>query len=78
MNTKLAVVYYNRGKPNLFRVHVDVRLSGLKDHLHQINGHLNHIDKRKVDTVEYRRLSIDLNVNEALKQQQHENYVLYI
>jgi len=30
MNTKLPVVYHNEGKPNLFRVHIDVTLSPLK------------------------------------------------
>jgi len=27
MNTKLDAVYYNMGKPNLFRINVDVTLS---------------------------------------------------
>jgi len=33
MNDKLVVVYYNIGKPNLFRIHDDVTLFGLKDQL---------------------------------------------
>lgn len=36
MNTKLPAVYHNEGKPNLFRVHIDVTLSlfkGLLDKL---------------------------------------------
>lgn len=61
MNNKLVVVYYNRGKHNLFRAHIDVRLSDLKDQQHHINDHLNHIDESKVDTVEYRHMSIDLD-----------------
>ena len=37
---KLVLVYYNRVKPKLFKVHVDVTLLGLRDQLDQINGHL--------------------------------------
>ena len=36
-NTMLAAVYFNGGKPNLFRVLVDVTLVDLKDQLDQIN-----------------------------------------
>jgi len=52
-NTKLAAVFYNGGKPNLFRVWVDVMLVDLKDHLDQINRRLNHRDTRRVDGVGY-------------------------
>lgn len=38
MNTKLPAVYYNREKPNLLRVYVDVTLYGLKDQLDQIKS----------------------------------------
>jgi len=40
INIKLVLVYYNRVKPNMFRVHVDVTLFGIRDKLDQINGHL--------------------------------------
>lgn len=43
----------------MFRIRVNVTLFGLKDQLDQINGHLNHIEPRRVDHVEYRRQSID-------------------
>jgi len=58
-NTMLAAVYFNGGKPNLFRVMVDVTLVDLKDQLDQINWQLNHIDTRRVDNVGYRRPSVD-------------------
>jgi len=46
-NTKLAAVYYNGRKlPHLFRIRNDVTLSGLKDHLDQINRQLNYRDMR--------------------------------
>ena len=49
-----------RGKPpHLFKIRTDVNLYGLKDHLDQINRQLNHKDKKRVDDVEYRRLSTD-------------------
>jgi len=41
MNTKLVRVYYNKGKLNMFRVHVYVTLPSLKDQVDHINGHLN-------------------------------------
>jgi len=58
-NTMLVAVYYNVGKPNLFTVHVDVMLVDLKDQLDQINWQLNHKEKRRVNSVGYRRPSID-------------------
>ena len=55
LNTKLAAVYYNGGKPpHLFRIRNDVTLSGLTDQLDQINRQLNHRDTRRVVDVEYR------------------------
>jgi len=53
LNTKLTAIYYNMGKPHLFRVLVNVTLSGLKDQLNQINSRLNHKDIGRVDNVEY-------------------------
>jgi len=54
-NTKLASVYYNKGKPpHLFRIRNDVTLSRLKDQLDKINCQLNHIDTRRVVGVEFR------------------------
>ncbi|AES98346.1 hypothetical protein MTR_5g067330 [Medicago truncatula] len=62
LNTKLAAIYCNRGKPPLFfRIHTDVTFSGLKDQLDQINHQLNHRDTRRVDDVEYRCPSTDLD-----------------
>jgi len=46
VNTKLVAVYYNTGKPNQFRVDVDVTLSNLKEQLDQINSRINHKDTR--------------------------------
>jgi len=49
-----VTVYYNGGTPpNLFKIHNDVTLSGLKDELDQINCQLNHKDTRRVVDVEY-------------------------
>ncbi|AES65855.1 hypothetical protein MTR_2g049970 [Medicago truncatula] len=56
MNTKLDAMYYNMGKPNLFRINVDVTLSDLKDQSDWINGRLTHEDTRRMNNVEYRRL----------------------
>jgi len=36
MNTKLPAVYHNEGKPNLFRVHINVTLSSLKGQLDKL------------------------------------------
>ncbi|MCH80075.1 hypothetical protein A2U01_0000837 [Trifolium medium] len=58
LNTHLVAVYYNRGKPNLLRVHVDVTLADLKHHLSQLNSHLHFGNERTVTDVEYRRLSV--------------------
>jgi len=55
----LALVYLNDGKPNLFRVRVDVTLVYLKDQLDGINQRINHKDTMKVNGVWYRRPSID-------------------
>jgi len=59
MNTNIYAVYYNRGKPNLFSIRVNVTLSCLKDQLDQINGRFNHNNIRGMDSVEYRHTSID-------------------
>jgi len=47
MNTKLTVVYYNCGKPNMIRVFIDATMSDLKDQLNQINVRLNYGDTKK-------------------------------
>lgn len=57
VNTRLAVVYYNGWKPNLFRVYVDVTLFSLKDQLDKIKDCLYHKDTWRVDNVENRRPS---------------------
>jgi len=59
LNTMLAAVCYNVGKPNLSRVQVNVMLVDLKDLLDQINWKLNKRDTRRVNNVGYRRPSID-------------------
>jgi len=61
INTKPASVYYNSGKINLFRVHVDVTLSGLNDQLDQIKWCLNHIDTKWLEKVKYCCSSIDID-----------------
>lgn len=63
LNTKLVLVYYNKGKSNLLRVRNDVTLFGLKDQLDKINRRLNNKDTRRVDNVEYRRPSTESDVN---------------
>ncbi|AES67596.1 hypothetical protein MtrunA17_Chr2g0327941 [Medicago truncatula] len=56
LNTKIVAIYYNRGKLSyLFRVRNYVTLFGFKDQLNQINRQMNHVDTRRVDSVEYRR-----------------------
>ncbi|AES98211.2 hypothetical protein MTR_5g065790 [Medicago truncatula] len=61
LNTKLAAVYYNGGKPShLFRICTHVTLSRLKDQLDQINHQLKHIDTQRMDGVEHRCTSTDL------------------
>ncbi|XP_045791830.1 60S ribosomal protein L5-like [Trifolium pratense] len=60
-NTHLVAVYYNNGKLNLFRIHVDVTLADLKHQLSQLNGCLNCSDARRVADVEYRCPSIFLD-----------------
>lgn len=48
-------------------------LSGLKDYLDQINGHLNHINTRRVDIIKYRRLSVDSNGSVQFTQMKLRN-----
>jgi hypothetical protein len=54
----LAAVYYNGGKPNLFRIHIDVTLADLKHQLSQFNGRLHLLDQRRVTGVEYHHLLV--------------------
>jgi len=61
MNDKLAACYNKGGKSNMFSIHVDATLFCLKHQLNQFNGRFNHIDKKKVDIVEYRHPSIDFD-----------------
>jgi hypothetical protein len=57
-NTHIVAVYYNRGKTNLFRIHVDVTLADLKHQLTQLNGRPNFRDDRRVTDMEYHSLSV--------------------
>jgi hypothetical protein len=57
-NTRIAAVYYNGEKLNLFRIHVDITLGDLMHQLTQLNGLVHHRDQRRVTVVEYRRLSV--------------------
>lgn len=61
MSFNLTVIYSNKGKPNLFRISLDIILSDLNDQPNQINVCLNHGDKRKMVDVDYYCLSIDSN-----------------
>jgi len=61
MNTNLAAVYYNIGKPNLFIVCVDVALCDLKDQVDQINDRLNHNETKRIGNIEYRCPLINLD-----------------
>lgn len=49
LNTMLVAIYYNKGKLNRFRVHIDATLSDLKEQLDQINGRINHKDIRRMN-----------------------------
>jgi hypothetical protein len=73
LNTKLAVIYYNAGKSNMFKVWVDVMLLDLKDKLNQINRRLNHKDTRRMDNVEYRRPSTDSDESVQFTQMKLKN-----
>jgi len=46
---------------NMLRVCTDVALFDFKDHLNQINVHLNHGDTRMMNNVEYCRPLINSN-----------------
>jgi hypothetical protein len=52
-NTHLVAVYYNKGKSNLFRIHINVTLIGLKYLLSQLNVRLHFHDDKRVTNVEY-------------------------
>jgi hypothetical protein len=86
LNTKLTSIYYNGGKPNLFRVWVDVTLSELKDQLDQINHRLNNMNTRRMDNVKYHRPSTNSNgsvqfthiIYEAQERRGRDNHVLNI
>jgi hypothetical protein len=73
LNTKFAVIYYNAGKSNMFKVWVDVMLLDLKDKLNQINRRLNHKDTRRMDNVEYRRPSTDSDESVQFTQMKLKN-----
>lgn len=59
MNYNLVIVYFNKGKFNLFRICVDVTSSDLKDQFSHINGCFNDKDMGRVVNIEYNRPSID-------------------
>jgi hypothetical protein len=61
LNTDLATVYYNGGKPNLFRIHVDITLVDLKHRLSQFNCRHHFRNGRRVTDVEYHRPSVCSN-----------------
>jgi hypothetical protein len=47
-NTQIVAIYYNGGKKNLFRIHVNITLGDLKHKLTQLNGRVHHRDQRRV------------------------------
>jgi hypothetical protein len=58
-DTLLAVVYFEVGTPNMFRIGVDSTLSDIKEQLDEINRCcINRNDDRNVTSVEYRKPSI--------------------
>lgn len=59
MNFILVRVYYNKEKPHLLIMNVDVILCDLNNQLDQMNNCLNYRDTRRVIDVEYYRFSID-------------------
>ncbi|MCI14760.1 hypothetical protein A2U01_0035892, partial [Trifolium medium] len=60
-NIHLAAAYYNRGKPYLFRINVDVTMCDMKHQLKHLNGPLNCHDARRVLDVEYCSPSVGSN-----------------
>jgi hypothetical protein len=52
-STRLAAIYYNGGKSNIFRVHVDATLADLKHQLTQLNSRLHFCNERRVTDLEY-------------------------
>ena len=69
----ITMIYYKRGKLTLFRVWVDVTLLGLNDQLNQINCWLNHIDIRRVDNVQHRLSSTELDGSVCFTQIMFKN-----
>jgi hypothetical protein len=80
-NKHLVAVYYNNGKPNLFRIHVDVKLVYLKHYLDQLNGPLKCIVERRVPVLSIvvcrSRQTRYVHQHETLERRWCENYVLY-
>ncbi|CAJ2645392.1 unnamed protein product [Trifolium pratense] len=59
MRSTLAAVYYNHGKPILFRINDDETFVGLKQQLNQLNRTVNNRnDNRTVSSLKYRKPSI--------------------
>ncbi|MCH92165.1 hypothetical protein A2U01_0013100 [Trifolium medium] len=59
MRSTLAAVYYNNGKPILFRINDDETFEGLKQQLNQLNRTVNNRnDNRTVSSLMYRKPSI--------------------
>ncbi|PNX58696.1 hypothetical protein L195_g051042, partial [Trifolium pratense] len=59
MRSTLAAVYYNHGKPILFRINDDETFVGLKQQLNQLNRTVNNRnDNRTVSSLKYRKSSI--------------------
>ncbi|KAK2369611.1 hypothetical protein QL285_082733 [Trifolium repens] len=56
MRSHLAAVYFNSGRPNLFRINDDETYDGLKQQLNQIVNNRN--DNRTVSSLTYRKPSI--------------------
>ncbi|KAK2408357.1 hypothetical protein QL285_043874 [Trifolium repens] len=55
MRSHLASVYFNSGRPNLFRINDDETFDGLKQQLNQIVNNRN--DNRTVSSLTYRKPS---------------------
>jgi len=83
-NTMLATVCFNGGKPNLFKVRVDVALVDLKDQLDQIIRLLNHRDTKRVEkcwvstSIDQLSLEIVAQLDDAHKRHRREEVVLDI
>ncbi|KAK2363246.1 hypothetical protein QL285_088247 [Trifolium repens] len=71
MRSHLAAIYFNRGRPNLFRINDDETFDGLKQQLNQIVNNRN--DNRTVSSLTYRKPSIGSDESVSFTSMKLEN-----